>query len=69
MFSFDQLKNMPEYLNCISKLMSRICDLHFDLMRRITESEDLEPESFIFMSPARYYSFQEPFFLCFIFAQ
>jgi len=54
MFSLDQLKNMPEYLKCISKLMSGICDLYFDLMRRITESEDLEPGSFIFMSPVWY---------------
>jgi len=45
---------MPEFLNCISKLISRIYDLYFDLMRRITKNEDLELESFIFMSPVWY---------------
>jgi len=51
MLSPDQIKNMPEYLNCISQLMSRICDMYFDFMKRITKNEDLEPDSFIFMSP------------------
>lgn len=57
MFSPDQLKikkKVPEDLNCIYKLMSRISDLYFDLMRRITENEELEPESLMFMSPVWY---------------
>jgi hypothetical protein len=61
-----------EYLNCISKLMSRICDLSFDLMRRNTESEDLEPESFISISPVWYSKIlflSKINLLCFIFVQ
>ena len=51
MLSPDQIKNMPEYLNCISQLMSRICDMYFDFMKRVTKNRRFRAgELYIYVS-------------------